>query len=61
MVCKLNSKQSYTPVIFSVKNISFYVGRFHAKEYPAYDKEIFPYNMGYCQIGKVPDNIFYFR
>ncbi|OIT07552.1 PREDICTED: uncharacterized protein LOC109219461 [Nicotiana attenuata] len=24
---------------------------FHAKEYPAYDKEIFPYNMGYCQIG----------
>ncbi|KAM7474070.1 hypothetical protein LguiB_021313 [Lonicera macranthoides] len=25
--------------------------RFHAKEYPAYDKEVFPYNMGYCQIG----------
>ncbi|KAB1202192.1 hypothetical protein CJ030_MR8G007902 [Morella rubra] len=24
---------------------------FHAKEYPAYDKEVFPYNMGYCQIG----------
>ncbi|KAJ8529542.1 hypothetical protein K7X08_036377 [Anisodus acutangulus] len=24
---------------------------FHAKEYPAYDKEIFPCNMGYCQIG----------
>ncbi|KAL6578838.1 hypothetical protein OROMI_009054 [Orobanche minor] len=24
---------------------------FHAKEYPAYDKEIFPYNMGYCQVG----------
>ncbi|XP_076928755.1 uncharacterized protein LOC143592821 [Bidens hawaiensis] len=22
---------------------------FHAKEYPAYDKEVFPYNMGYCQ------------
>ncbi|KAF6142614.1 hypothetical protein GIB67_015100 [Kingdonia uniflora] len=26
-------------------------GRFHAKEYPAYDKDVFPYNMGYCQIG----------
>ena len=24
---------------------------FHAKEYPAYEKESFPYNMGYCQIG----------
>ncbi|GFP99773.1 hypothetical protein PHJA_002121400 [Phtheirospermum japonicum] len=24
---------------------------FHAKEYPAYDKDIFPYNMGYCQVG----------
>lgn len=24
---------------------------FHAKEYPAYDKEIFPLNMGYCQRG----------
>ncbi|KAL9271218.1 hypothetical protein AKJ16_DCAP18244 [Drosera capensis] len=24
---------------------------FHAKEYPAYDKEAFPYNMGYCQVG----------
>ncbi|XP_041020747.1 uncharacterized protein LOC121262362 [Juglans microcarpa x Juglans regia] len=24
---------------------------FHAKEYPAYDKERFPYNMGYCQMG----------
>lgn len=24
---------------------------FHAKEYPAYDKEVFPYNMGYCQQG----------
>ncbi|KAK6159874.1 hypothetical protein DH2020_003255 [Rehmannia glutinosa] len=24
---------------------------FHAKEYPAYDKEIFPCNMGYCQVG----------
>ncbi|KAL6896586.1 hypothetical protein ACP4OV_007158 [Aristida adscensionis] len=22
---------------------------FHAKEYPAFDKEWFPYNMGYCQ------------
>ncbi|KAG5232422.1 T-box protein [Salix suchowensis] len=22
---------------------------FHAREYPAYDKEVFPYNMGYCQ------------
>lgn len=29
------------------------VDRFHAKEYPAYDKEVFPYNMGYCQIGKI--------
>ncbi|KAL6551338.1 hypothetical protein OROMI_021826 [Orobanche minor] len=26
---------------------------FHAKEYPIYDKEIFPYNMGYCQVGKL--------
>ncbi|KAF8394577.1 hypothetical protein HHK36_020790 [Tetracentron sinense] len=24
---------------------------FHAKEYPACEKEVFPYNMGYCQIG----------
>ncbi|XP_059438594.1 uncharacterized protein LOC132171322 isoform X2 [Corylus avellana] len=24
---------------------------FHAKEYPAYDKEVFPCNMGYCQKG----------
>ncbi|KAF5781979.1 hypothetical protein HanRHA438_Chr11g0502901 [Helianthus annuus] len=24
---------------------------FHAKEYPAYDKQVFPYNMGYCQKG----------
>ncbi|XP_061972573.1 uncharacterized protein LOC133694898 [Populus nigra] len=24
---------------------------FHDREYPAYDKEIFPYNMGYCQTG----------
>ncbi|URD90780.1 hypothetical protein MUK42_27258 [Musa troglodytarum] len=24
---------------------------FHAKEYPAYEKESFPYNMGYCQRG----------
>lgn len=24
---------------------------FHAKEYPAYDKKVFPYNMGYCQKG----------
>ncbi|CAH8382003.1 unnamed protein product [Eruca vesicaria subsp. sativa] len=24
---------------------------FHAKEYPAYDKKAFPYNMGYCQRG----------
>lgn len=24
---------------------------FHAKEYPTFDKEIFPFNMGYCQVG----------
>ncbi|CAA7024720.1 unnamed protein product [Microthlaspi erraticum] len=24
---------------------------FHAKEYPAFDKKLFPYNMGYCQRG----------
>ncbi|XP_051147246.1 uncharacterized protein LOC127262558 [Andrographis paniculata] len=24
---------------------------FHAKEYPAYDKKCFPFNMGYCQVG----------
>ncbi|MED6120154.1 hypothetical protein PIB30_018362 [Stylosanthes scabra] len=24
---------------------------FHAREYPAYDKQEFPYNMGYCQRG----------
>ncbi|KAJ4968010.1 hypothetical protein NE237_014711 [Protea cynaroides] len=24
---------------------------FHAKEYPAYEQEIFPYNMGFCQKG----------
>jgi len=25
--------------------------RFHAKEYPAFDKELFPYSLGYCQAG----------
>lgn len=24
---------------------------FHAKEYPAFNKELFPYNLGYCQAG----------
>lgn len=24
---------------------------FHAREYPAYDKKMFPYNMGFCQRG----------
>ncbi|MCL7050775.1 hypothetical protein MKW94_006522 [Papaver nudicaule] len=24
---------------------------FHAKEHPAFDKDVFPYNMGYCQKG----------
>ncbi|KAK7258909.1 hypothetical protein RIF29_24498 [Crotalaria pallida] len=24
---------------------------FHAKEYPAYDKQVFPYNLGFCQRG----------
>ncbi|XP_058076624.1 uncharacterized protein LOC131225177 [Magnolia sinica] len=24
---------------------------FHAREYPAYEKEVFPYQMGYCQTG----------
>ncbi|XP_058738544.1 uncharacterized protein LOC131610583 isoform X3 [Vicia villosa] len=24
---------------------------FHAREFPAYNKQVFPYNMGYCQIG----------
>ncbi|XP_074312260.1 uncharacterized protein LOC141647819 isoform X1 [Silene latifolia] len=24
---------------------------FHAKEYPAYEKKVFPFNMGYCQRG----------
>ncbi|TVU37280.1 hypothetical protein EJB05_10586, partial [Eragrostis curvula] len=24
---------------------------FHAKEYPAFDKELFPYSLGYCQAG----------
>ncbi|KAK1279161.1 hypothetical protein QJS04_geneDACA007282 [Acorus gramineus] len=24
---------------------------FHAKEYPAYEKKVFPFNMGYCQTG----------
>ncbi|OAY70323.1 hypothetical protein ACMD2_22913, partial [Ananas comosus] len=24
---------------------------FHAREYPAYEKNLFPYNMGYCQRG----------
>ncbi|WJX80092.1 hypothetical protein P8452_63134 [Trifolium repens] len=24
---------------------------FHAREYPAYDKQLFPYNMGFCQRG----------
>jgi len=27
--------------------------RFHAKEYPAYDKKVFPYHMGYCQKGYI--------
>lgn len=29
------------------------IARFHAKEHPAFDKDVFPYNMGYCQKGKV--------
>lgn len=32
---------------------NFCIDRFHAKEYPAYDKEVFPYYMGYCQTGIV--------
>lgn len=35
----------------------YLLGRFHAKEYPAYDKDVFPLNMGYCQIGKLWDNL----
>lgn len=35
----------------------FCFGRFHAKEYPAYDKEVFPYYMGYCQTGIVLSNM----
>nr|XP_027188104.1 uncharacterized protein LOC101497501 isoform X2 [Cicer arietinum] len=35
--------------------LSFDTGRlgilFHAREYPAYDKRVFPYNMGFCQRG----------
>ncbi|XP_004958655.1 uncharacterized protein LOC101766175 [Setaria italica] len=35
--------------------LSYETGRlgilFHAKEYPAIDKELFPYNLGYCQAG----------
>ncbi|CAI9784647.1 unnamed protein product [Fraxinus pennsylvanica] len=27
------------------------VGLFLAKEYPAYDKQVFPYKMGNCQVG----------
>ncbi|KAK8468696.1 hypothetical protein PHAVU_006G089700 [Phaseolus vulgaris] len=27
------------------------LNRFHAKEYPSYDKQVFPYNMGFCQRG----------
>nr|XP_025603692.1 uncharacterized protein LOC112695540 isoform X2 [Arachis hypogaea] len=29
----------------------FSLMRFHAREYPAYDKRDFPYNLGYCQRG----------
>lgn len=61
MVCKLNSTVIYSCLFFLSRTYLFIFGRFHAKEYPAYDKEIFPYNMGYCQIGNVPANIFYFR
>lgn len=32
--------------------------RFHAKEYPAYDKDVFPCNMGYCQIGELTGDPF---
>ena len=31
--------------------LQFTFGRFHAKEYPSYDKQVFPYNMGFCQRG----------
>lgn len=29
----------------------YFLCRFHAKEYPAFNKELFPYNLGYCQAG----------
>lgn len=28
-------------------------GSFHAREYPAYDKDVFPYYMGFCQTGRI--------
>ncbi|KAK3041954.1 hypothetical protein RJ639_002262 [Escallonia herrerae] len=39
------------PTVLLKAAVTALFGRFHAKEYPAYDKEVFPYNMGYCQRG----------
>ncbi|CAK7340644.1 unnamed protein product [Dovyalis caffra] len=36
--------------IMTVSGVISFVG-FHAREYPAYDEEAFPYNTGYCQKG----------
>ncbi|GMN43906.1 hypothetical protein TIFTF001_013098 [Ficus carica] len=40
----------YLPSVF-LRTVQSSFGRFHAKEYPAFDREVFPYNMGYCHIG----------
>ncbi|EPS61985.1 hypothetical protein M569_12807, partial [Genlisea aurea] len=37
--------------LFLAKNTSRLGILFHAKEYPAYDKQAFSFNMGYCQMG----------
>uniref|UniRef100_A0A0D9X2T8 Uncharacterized protein n=1 Tax=Leersia perrieri TaxID=77586 RepID=A0A0D9X2T8_9ORYZ len=34
---------------YGTGRLGILLDRFHAKEYPAFDKKLFPYNLGYCQ------------
>ncbi|GKD53032.1 hypothetical protein Tco_1286419, partial [Tanacetum coccineum] len=47
----LNRYDFFHGHLFIAAEMEVLVCLFHAKEYPAYDKEVFPYNMGYCQQG----------
>ena len=44
--------------VLTIHNFTF--GRFHAREYPAYDKEVFRYNLGFCQRGTILSRVYIF-